>query len=349
MWLTAAFAAVVVGSMFHLNSQMFHLNSQMFRLNSQMGAQVLQVEERIMARFDVLATRVDGLTTRVDGLTTRVDRLADSVDGQILQMEALTTRVDRLADSVEGLLVSTLTPAAAQATLACAEASIYVLFTWISAWNSTLGAVQARFAPCSAFAYSTLNGGGTVVVSASHCFTNGSNSAAINATRLALARETRVKCRLLKTFPASDSAVLRCEDAAPPLRRTLRAPVFAQAAVAAGFFKGPVSNYPPTLSVHDDFAMHVLSSSIAVSLGPVTAKWAAPGGGSLPRTRAQSSFGMLQGRVLQGMSGGPVLDVHCGVVGIISAFSTNTDFGTLDEVDAWLQHEDWAAPLGLMM
>ena len=82
--------------------------------------------------------------------------------------------------------------------------------------------------------------------------------------------------------------------------------------------------------------MHVLSSSIAVSMGPAAARLAATGGGLLPHNVTQPLFGMLQGKALQGMSGGPVLDVHCGVVGIISRVSTNTAFSTLDEVDAWL-------------
>ncbi len=61
----------------------------------------------------------------------------------------------------------------------------------------------------------------------------------------------------------------------------------------------------------------------------------------LLHTLAQPSFGMLQGKVLKGMSGGPVLDAHCGVVGIISRFSTNTAFALMDEVDALLLREAW--------
>ena len=85
--------------------------------------------------------------------------------------------------------------------------------------------------------------------------------------------------------------------------------------------------------------MHVLSSTIAVSLGPGPAAQAAAGGESWPRTLTplQPPFGMLQGKALKGMSGGPVMDVHCGVVGIIKGYSTNSVYSTLDEVDAWLQ------------
>ena len=248
---------------------------------------------------------------------------------------------------MDGLLVSTLTPAAAQATLACARASIYILFLFIDTWNHTLGKLGPELNPCSAFAYAKLKGGDTLVVSAAHCFTNFSQTT-IDATRLALARESRVTCRLLKSLPTSDSAVLRCADAPPLLRRAASAPVFAQAVVAAGFYleKFPDPDFPPPLSVHDHFAMHVLTSTIAVSMGPGAASLAASGGGlsggglSLP-THTQPPFDVLQGMALQGMSGGPVLDVHCGVLGIISRRSTNTAFANLDEVDAWVMKEVW--------
>jgi hypothetical protein len=37
------------------------------------------------------------------------------------------------------------------------------------------------------------------------------------------------------------------------------------------------------------------------------------------------------------MSGGPVLDAQCGVVGIIHGAGKNTAFVSLDEVDEWLR------------
>jgi uncharacterized membrane protein YgcG len=333
MWVTAALAAVLVGSMLHLNSLMASLGAQVQqldarfdRLTASLGAQVQQMEARMVVRYD-----------------------------------GLDARFDRLTASVDGLLVSTLTPAAAQATLACAQASVYILFLFTYTWNHTLGELKPQFKPCSAFAYAKLKGGDTLVVSAAHCFTNFTQTT-IDATRLALARESRVTCWLLKSLPTSDSAVLRCADAPPLLRRTASAPVFAQAVVAAGFFQTFYDpDFPPPLSVHDNFAMHVLTSTIAVSMGPGAATLAASGGGlsggglfggglsggglsggglSLP-TRTQPPFGVLQGKALQGMSGGPVLDVHCGVVGIISRLTTNTAFGSLDEVDAWALAEAW--------
>jgi hypothetical protein len=341
MWVTAAFAAafaaVLVGSMLHLNSQMAGLGAQV----QQIGAQALQMEARMGAQAQQMEARMvvryDGLDARIDRLDARFDRLTASVDA----------RFDRLTASVDGLLVSTLTPAAAQATLACAQASVYILFLFIDTWEHTLRGLTLTLKPCSAFAYAKLKGGDALVVSAAHCFTNFTRTT-IDATRLALARDSRVTCWLLKSFPASDSAVLRCADAPPLLRRTASAPVFAQAVVAAGFFREDFPNpvLLPPLSVHDSFAMHVLTSTIAVSMGPGAATLAASGGGlsggglSLP-THTQPPFGVLQGKALRGMSGGPVLDVHCGVVGIISRLTTNTAFGSLDEVDAWALAEAW--------
>ncbi len=322
MWATAA-CAVLVGLLLHLNSQMVQqMEVRMGAQVQQIGAQVQQMEARMVARFD-------GLDSRFDRLDSRVDRL--------------DSRVALLTASVDGLLVSTLTPAAAQATLACAQASVFILFMFIDTWNQTLGALESVLKPCSAFAYAKLKGGDTLVVSAAHCFTNNLTSTKMDATRLALPRESRVTCWLLKCLPTSDSAVLRCADAPPLLLRAAPAPVFAQAVVAAGFFRVPFPDpaFLPPLSVHDSFAMHVLTASIAVSMGPGAATLAASGGGLSPPTLTQPLFGVLQGKALHGMSGGPVLDVHCGVVGIISWLSTNTAFANLDEVDAWLLEEAW--------
>ncbi len=212
---------------------------------------------------------------------------------------------------------------------------MYILFLWILRWNAKLGAEEKGLFPCSAFAYRELKGGGTLVVSASHCFVNISETTFV-ATRLALARDTRVKCSLLKVF-TSDSAVLRCEDAPPLLVRSGANPVFAQAVVAAGFFEDK-NTIKTVLSVHDQYSMHVVSSNIAVSMGPLAELELLAGGGvPLPAVvPPQHPFGMLHGKLLQGMSGGPVMDVRCGVVGIISQRTTNTAFTNLDEVDAYV-------------
>jgi hypothetical protein len=357
MWVAATFAAVLVGSMLHLNSQMTSMGVQMQHI----GLQALQMEARMTSlgaqvqQIGVQALQVEArMGAQVQQIGLQALQMEARLVGQAKQMEArimvryevLDARFDRLTASVDRLLVSTLTPAAAQATLACAQASVYILFLFIDTWNHTLGKLEFILKPCSAFSYAKLKGGDTLVVSAAHCFTNNTQTT-IDATRLALAREARVICRLLESLPTSDSALLRCEDAPPLLRRASSAPVFAQAVVAAGFyhenFPDPV--FPPPLSVHNNFAMHVLTSTIAVSMGPGAA-FAASGGGlsggglSLP-THMQPPFGVLQGMALLGMSGGPVLDVHCGVVGIISRRSTNTAFAYLDEVDAWVMKEVW--------
>ena len=153
--------------------------------------------------------------------------------------------------------------------------------------------------------------------------------------------DARVTCRLLKLFTA-DAAMLHCEGAAPPLVRTEAPPVFAQAVVAAGFFEDIRISVPKTaLAVHEGYSMHVVSSNIAVSMGPMTEAVMADGGGGslLAAAPPVPPFGMLQGKLLRGMSGGPVMDVRCGVMGVISIASTNSAFVNLDEVDAWLREQ----------
>ena len=306
------------GQMLNFSSQMFNLSSQMFNLNSQMlnlNSQVLNLNSQMLN----LNSKVDLLLLRVEGV--------ENITSSILS-------------SVTGLLAATLTPAAAQTTLECAKASVYSLFLWRNIWDSTQGALERKLCVCSAFAYMELQGGDTLAVSASHCFENISDTT-FDATRLALPWNTRVACRLLKVL-TGDAAVLRCKDASPLLMRTSAPPVFAQAVVAAGFS----ADSSGIQSVYESIFMHVAPSRIAVSMGPLAVAKTLAGGGALLHNAVAAPpplapIGMLQGMLLQGMSGGPVLDVHCGVVGIISSASTNSAFTMLDEVDAWLQREQW--------
>jgi len=302
--------------------------------------QLVQMEARMDARMVSMGSQIASLNSTMGSQIASMGSQMASLSSRVVQMEAnFGNQIARLIVSVDGLLASTLTPAAAQVTLACAKASVYILFLWKQSWNDTLGMLtDSTLFPCSAFAYRELKGGGTLVVSASHCFANTSKTNSFDATRLALAWDTRVKCRLLKVF-ASDSAVLRCEDASPLLVRSGASPVFAQAVVAAGFFNDKSGGITTALSVHDQFSMHVVSTNIAVSMGPLAELELLAGDGVplLAEVPPQNPFGMLHGKLLQGMSGGPVMDVRCGVVGIISRRTTNTAFTNLDEVDAWLQ------------
>jgi len=332
-----AAAAVLVGLVLNqlvqmearMDARMVSMGSQIASLNSTMGSQIASMGSQIASLNSTMGSQIASMGSQMASLSSRV-----------VQMEAnFGNQIARLIVSVDGLLASTLTPAAAQVTLACAKASVYILFLWKQSWNDTLGMLtDSLLFPCSAFAYRELKGGGTLVVSASHCFANTSKTNSFDATRLALAWDTRVKCRLLKVF-ASDSAVLRCEDASPLLVRSGASPVFAQAVVAAGFFNDKSGGITTALSVHDQFSMHVVSTNIAVSMGPLADLELLAGGGValLAEVPPQNPFGMLHGKLLQGMSGGPVMDVRCGVVGIISRRTTNTAFTNLDEVDAWLQ------------
>ena len=135
---------------------------------------------------------------------------------------------------------------------------------------------------------------------------------------------------------SSDSAILFCKDSPPALKRSATAPVFAQAVVSAGYFEDR-TGIPTQLSVHDDYSMHVLSSTIAVSVGSRGEHVAAASDG--PALPTSQPYGFLQGQVLQGMSGGPVLNSQCGVLGVISRVTTNSAFASLDDVDGWLLEE----------
>ena len=323
-----------------MDSRMVRMGSQLASLNNSMSSQISSLDTRVVQMEARFGNDIASMSSQIVSMGSQVISLNNSMvslNTRVVQMEArFGNQIAHLIESVDELLASTLTPAAAQVTLACAKASVYILFLWKQSWNVTLRMLTKSVFHCSAFAYRELKGGGTLVVSASHCFANISEPISFDATRLALARDTRVKCRLLKVF-TSDSAVLHCEDASPLLVRSGASPVFAQAVVAAGFFYDK-TGITTALSVHDEFSMHVVSTNIAVSMGPQDELKLLAGGGVplLAVVPPQHPFGMLHGKLLQGMSGGPVMDVRCGVVGIISKRTINTAFTNLDEVDAWL-------------
>lgn len=113
MWVTAAFAAVLVGFMLHLNSQMASLRAQVQQIGAHLGAQVQQIGAEALqmeARIGVQAQQMEA----------RIGAQAQQMEARMVaRFDGLDARFDRLTASVDGLLVSTLTPAAAQATLAC--------------------------------------------------------------------------------------------------------------------------------------------------------------------------------------------------------------------------------------
>jgi hypothetical protein len=300
------------------------MDARVGNLSLQMGAQATQLSQmdarvgNLSLQMGAQATQLSQMDARMDALGFEVKRVASSNDAFAIEMGALT-------NSVNALLTSTLTPAAAQRTLECAQASVYALFLWKDSSPHSLFL-------CSAFAYKKLEDGSTLAISAAHCFVNTSGDT-YDATRLLLAWGARVRCQLLTNF-TSDSAVLRCKDAAPVVTRALAAPRFAQAVVAAGFHSGALDMDP--LVVHKSVALFMLPSSIAATMGPMPVE-ATSGHSPLAMMDNSKAHGFIQGRAVQGMSGGPILDAQCGVVGILHAAAKNTAFVSLDEVDEWLR------------
>ena len=173
----------------------------------------------------------------------------------------------------------------------------------------------------SAFAYARDGDGAVLLVSASHCFTANPATKIFDATRLQLGWGVRIKYLLVNvTFP-SNSAVLRCVDSAPLLARAPYPPVFAQAVVAAGYCSDAES--VTAFSVHDKVSLHMLSSTVSVSMGPGE-KVLATQGAPPPPPLVRLYSGGLQGKAIGGMSGGPVLNAQCSVLGASSVPAAKT-------------------------
>jgi hypothetical protein len=142
-------------------------------------------------------------------------------------------------------------------------------------------------------------------------------------------------CDLEAIFGApADTALLSCEAQhdAPRLRRRTDPVSLSLPVAAAGFTADALnqSNY----SIHEGIALSVRLSRVGTTLG------SGPAVHSTFRSRTDhrgfSVAGVVEQPTSPGMSGGPVLDKDCGVLGVNHITAASSGFASLDEVDAYL-------------
>ena len=153
-----------------MNTFSLQITGQLGEIGEQLGAQATQLSQmdarvgNLDARVGNLSLQMGAQATQLSQMDARMDTLGFEIKHVASSTDALALEVKALSLSVNELLTSTLTPAAAQRTLECAQASVYVLFI--------LRAVAPQLfemSICSAFAYK-LEDGSTLAVSAAHCF-----------------------------------------------------------------------------------------------------------------------------------------------------------------------------------
>jgi hypothetical protein len=246
--------------------------------------------------------------------------------------ESINRRFDSLEDNVFELLSSTQTPRSAAHVDACAQRS--VLHITYPLENKT------HLGICSAFAYRHDPNKAAIIVTAAHCFADLVPGADIILKHLGDSIDRT--CIILQVFSSPlDAAVLSCTNVssffglAPSVGTRL-----SQVVAIAGFTGDAYlhADYPShhlsglAMALNIDFARIVSvagplknpDGSVCVS-SPDLVEWTV------------KPLGFVDRRVTAGLSGGPVLDLQCGVVGIAHGRSCDAGvFMSLAPIDEYL-------------
>ena len=266
--------------------------------------------------------RLGAVETRLGAVDARLGAVADSVDARFAAVDARFAAVDaRLGELVE----STVTVSAAMRVDACARSSVW---HFVYVVNETLpnGSVELRERSCSAFAFAPAVGAATAVVTANHC----TASLRLPGSRVSLEGVgglPNVTCTLDINFAPekNDAAVLLCPGASAVAGLAPSATADAHLRLnlpvgVTGFAVDAYADSQRHLTGLRKFALNVDFAHIVGVVGP-----AIDGSGALCKSsgasRADCSagappLGYVDHRVTPGMSGGPVLDMACGIVGI---------------------------------
>ena len=273
--------------------------------------------------------RLGAVETRLGAVDARLGAVADSVDARFAAVDARFAAVDARFAAVDArlgeLVESTVTVSAAMRVDACARSSVW---HFVYVVNETLpnGSVELRERSCSAFAFAPAVGAATAVVTANHC----TASLRLPGSRVSLEGVgglPNVTCTLDINFAPekNDAAVLLCPGASAVAGLAPSATADAHLRLnlpvgVTGFAVDAYADSQRHLKGLRKFALNVDFAHIVGVVGP-----AIDGSGALCKSsgasRADCSagappLGYVDRRVTPGMSGGPVLDMACGIVGI---------------------------------
>ena len=282
------------------------------------------VVSEMKAAFVTMMTNLDEMKAAFVTMMTNIDEMKAIV---------IATKV-----SVDEILESSPTTSSAARVAGCATNATFFVAAPIS---------------CSAFAYAPPDappGEAPVFLTAAHCLTgpNGENLASLPMQLHSTSGSGPLYCVAEKVFSSpEDAVVLVCAGAgvaaagASALSRAVDSPHLGLSVVAAGFVTDAFGGLPqfslplyPLISVKLTFsrvsnaAGHWNNESCDVAhTGPATRPpWTIEPGG------------FFDGLVTRGMSGGPVINLRCGVIGITHGKGCESSiFARLDAVDKYLR------------
>jgi hypothetical protein len=269
------------------------------------------------AKFDA---KFDALDAKVDALDAKVDAKVDALDAKV------DAKIDALAADVAELLSASQTPRSATRVSGCAKVSTRL--------------VSFPYSPlCSAFAYNSSRTDAVVFVTAAHCLKGLSAGGTVKLLGVGSAAPLSCTRAAGLRDPALDVAVLDCEGAVPVLGlapSTRFAGGLSQILAIAGFAEDAFANATDYHVREKKIALNVNFAHTVGVAGPGIDNGTCTSSDEDGRSSAKP-LGFLDHRVTPGMSGGPILDMECGVVGIANGRTCGAGtYVSLAPVDAFL-------------
>ena len=304
-------------------------------------------------KFDEVGKNFTSMDKKIDDLKTYVDNKFDVLDEKLATMDK---RFDSVDKTLQELLSSTLTPRSADLVDACARKSVF-LVTFSSSNGGDLNENGSNLIRhCSAFSYKPFPSRDAVIVTASHCFFPVFNKTSfLNKTPFVvflsiLDQHVRHECSVLDFRGSPDDAtILSCPTLINiPGLLSSNDTRLSQLVAITGFAADTYNTSTTFVNshhIHNDntdspsFALNVDFSRIVSIAGPPHKLQ----DGSVCVSSADEMTwpvhpsGFVDRRVTQGLSGGPILDLTCGVIGIAHGRSCNAGvFMNLLGVDEYI-------------
>jgi hypothetical protein len=280
-------------------------------LRVEMGERDALLRVEMGARFELMQRSLSLLGANVTLLSADVALLSANVARLSADVAVVSANVLELHDV-------TPTVSAVQRIRSCSEAH---------AWYVTAPVI------CSAFPYASPHSSQPYFVSAAHCFKDSAKGVDLTGATLTLVRNgaSSLSCTVLRLWESpSDLAVLQCAAGARALSGLVGAaktPPLGSAVAAVGYvldaLSGPSEFF---LDAQPDTALNFRFARITNVAGRRNSNASLPGSCELAQPGDETPSGtpwlirptgVFDMAVARGMSGGPLLDLRCGVVGVI--------------------------------
>jgi hypothetical protein len=298
-------------------------------------------------RFDIISADASAFR---DETSRRFDDVNKKFDDVNKRFDLVNEKFADVGEDLFELLSSTQTPRSAALVDSCALQSVFFVRTASTSTNTS-----TTYRHCSAFAYQPFPSKKAVIVTASHCLSRpfmAPSNLTISITYLG--DDVIHDCSVLyHQAPPEDSSILTCpgltnliglvSSGSSRLSQSVAITGFAVDTFNSSSKKTSSktrSHHVPYYHFNSSFALNVDFSRIVSVAGPPHKLK----DGSLCVSSPSEDVwdvnpsGFVERQVREGMSGGPILDLKCGVVGISHGRSCNAGaYVDLTSVDLYIE------------